>query len=121
MNYELPARVGMAAGLGIVAAAGNLLGGLFVVRRNWPRKFLHYFMALGAGYMLAVAFTDVIPESVRIGGQRAVLLVVIGWFLVHLFEHILAPPFHFGVEAHPAMMGPHPARAVLLGLVVPTF
>ncbi len=92
----------MAAGLGIVAAAGNLLGGLFVVRREWPRGFLHYFMALGAGYMLAVAFTDVIPESVRIGGQNAFLFVLIGYFLVHLFEHILAPHFHFGEETLPA-------------------
>src|SRR6266404_7624772 len=121
MNPELPVRVGMAAGLGVVAAAGNLLGGLFVVRRDWPRRFLHYFMALGAGYMLAVAFTDVIPESVRIGGQSAFLLVLIGYFLVHLFEHILAPHFHFGEETHTEMMGHHRARTVLLGLGIHTF
>jgi zinc and cadmium transporter len=121
MTYELPARVGMAAGLGVVAAAGNLLGGLFVVRRTWPRQFLHYFMALGAGYMLAVAFTDVIPESVRIGGQSAFVLVLIGYFLVHLFEHILAPHFHFGEETHTEMMGHHRARTVLLGLGIHTF
>ncbi|HJX96413.1 MAG TPA: hypothetical protein VJ324_12385, partial [Candidatus Acidoferrum sp.] len=71
MGHDLAFRVGLAAGLGLVAAAGNLVGGYFVVRRDWPRRFLHYFMALGAGYMLAVAFTDVIPESVRIGGQSA--------------------------------------------------
>lgn len=115
----------MAAGLGVVAAAGNLLGGLFVVRREWPRRFLHYFMALGAGYMLAVAFTDVIPESVRIGGQSAFLLVLIGYFLVHLFEHILAPHFHFGEETHTEMMrddrAHHRVRTVLLGLGIHTF
>src|SRR5260221_8611889 len=121
MNHELPARVGMAAGLGVVAAAGNLLGGLFVVRRDWPRRFLHYFMALGAGYMLAVAFTDVIPESVRIGGQNAFFLVLIGYFLVHLFEHIFAPPFHFGEETHTEMMGHHPARTGRFGLWIDTF
>jgi len=111
----------MAAGLGVVAATGNLLGGLFVVRRNWSRRFLHYFMALGAGYMLAVAFTDVIPESVRIGGQGAFLFVLIGYFLVHLFEHILAPHFHFGEETHTEMMQHHRARTVLLGLGIHTF
>src|SRR5258708_8674786 len=121
MNHELPARVGMAAGLGVVAAAGNLLGGLFVVRRDWPRRFLQYVMALGAGYMLAVAFTDVISESVRIGGQSAFLLVLVGYFLVHLFEHILAPHFHFGEETHTEMMGHHRARTVLLGLGIHTF
>lgn len=111
----------MAAGLGVVAAAGNLLGGLFVVRRTWPRQFLHYFLALGAGYMLAVAFTDVIPESVRIGGQGAFLFVLIGYFLVHVFEHILAPHFHFGEETHTEMMRHHRARSVLLGLGIHTF
>ena len=121
MTYELPARVGMATGLGVVAAAGNLLGGLFVVRRSWPRRFLHYFMALGAGYMLAVAFTDVIPESVRIGGQGVFLFVLIGYFLVHLFEHILAPHFHFGEETHTEMMRHHRARTVLFGLGIHTF
>src|SRR5258706_802453 len=78
-------------------------------------------MALGAGYMLAVAFTDVIPESVRIGGQSAFLLVLIGYFLVHLFEHILAPHFHFGEETHTEMMGHHRARTVLFGLGIHTF
>src|SRR5467141_3726937 len=122
MIHELPARVGMAAGLGVVAAAGNLLGGLFVVRRDWPRRFLHYFMALGAGYMLAVAFTDVIPESVRIGGQGAFLFVLIGYFLVHLFEHILAPHFHFGEETHLEEISHHHARtSVLVGLTIHTF
>jgi len=121
MTHELPVRVGMAAGLGVVAAAGNLLGGLFVVRRNWPRQFLHYFLALGAGYMLAVALTDVIPESVRLAGQGAFQFVLIGYFLVHLFEHILAPHFHFGEETHTEMMRHHRARAVLVGLGIHTF
>jgi len=84
-------------------------------------EFLALLMALGAGYMLAVAFTDVIPESVRIGGQNAFLLVLIGYFLVHLFEHILAPHFHFGEETHTEMMGHHRARTVLFGLGIHTF
>src|ERR1700740_1546300 len=122
MTYELPVRVGMAAGFGGVAAAGNLLGGLFVVRRSWPRQFLHYFLALGAGYMLAVAFVDVIPESVRIGGQGGFLFVLIGFFIVHLFEHTLAPHFHFGEETHLEEMKHHHARAtVLFGLAIHTF
>lgn len=107
--------------LGLVAAGGNLLGGYFVVHRNWPRKWLHYFVALGAGYMLAVAFTDVIPESVHLAGQTAFLLVLAGYFLVHLFEHILAPHFHFGEETHHEEMGRRRARSVFLGLGIHTF
>jgi ZIP family zinc transporter/zinc and cadmium transporter len=63
----------------------------------------------------------VIPESVRIGGQSAFLLVLIGYFLVHLFEHILAPHFHFGEETHTEMMQHHRARTVLIGLGIHTF
>src|SRR5437879_10299527 len=98
MGDELGFRTALAAGLGVVAAAGNLIGGYFVVHKDWPRKFLQYFLALGAGYMLAVAFVEVIPESVRLSGESALLYVLIGYFLVHLFEHTLAPHFHFGEE-----------------------
>src|SRR5438105_14800857 len=98
MGHDLTFRTALAAGLGLVAAAGNLVGGYFVVRREWPRKYLQYFLALGAGYMLAVAFVEVIPESVRLSGDSALLFVLIGYFLVHLFEHTLAPHFHFVEE-----------------------
>jgi len=121
MVHDETTRVGMAAGLGLVAAAGNLLGGYFVVRRDWPRQFLNYFVALGAGYMLAVAFLDVIPESVRIGGNDAFLFVLIGYFLVHLFEHTLAPPFHFGEETHVDEMHHRSYTTILLGLGIHTF
>ena len=60
--------------LGLVAAGGNLLGGYFVVRREWPRKYLQYFLALGAGYMLAVALVEIIPESVKLGGAECVFV-----------------------------------------------
>jgi zinc and cadmium transporter len=100
MAYDLAYRTGLAAGLGLVAAAGNLLGGYFVVRREWPRIFLQYFLALGAGYMLAVAFLDLIPESIRLAGDSALIFVLLGYFLIHLFEHTIAPHFHFGEETH---------------------
>jgi zinc transporter ZupT len=122
MEHDLAMRTGLAAGLGLVAAAGNLIGGYFVVRRDWPRRVLQYFLALGAGYMLAVAFVDVIPESIKLADERALVFVLLGYFLVHLFEHTLAPHFHFGEETHLDEMSHHHARnTVLLGLVIHTF
>jgi zinc and cadmium transporter len=122
MEHDTTVRMGLAALLGLVAAAGNLIGGYFVVRRDWPRTFLQYFLALGAGYMLAVAFVDVIPESVRLAGEQALVYVLLGFFLVHLFEHTIAPHFHFGEETHLDEMSHHGARnTVLLGLVIHTF
>src|SRR5947208_12844253 len=122
MGHDLTFRTALAVGLGLVAAAGNLVGGYFVVRRDWPRKYLQYFLALGAGYMLAVAFVEVIPESVRLSGESALLLVLIGYFIVHLFEHTLAPHFHFGEETHLEEMSHQHARtSVLVGLTIHTF
>ncbi len=108
--------------LGLAAAGGNLLGGYFVVYREWPRKYLQYFLALGAGYMLSVAFVEVIPESLRLAGENALLYVLGGFFLIHLFEHTIAPHFHFGEETHTEEMHVHHARStVLLGLAIHTF
>jgi zinc and cadmium transporter len=122
MTLTLSTRIMLAAVLGVVAAGGNLLGGYFVVYREWPRKYLQYFLALGAGYMLAVALIEVIPESVKLAGEHAFLFVLGGFFLVHLFEHILAQHFHFGEETHTEEVRHHHVRStVLLGLATHTF
>src|SRR5260370_4872292 len=122
MIHELSFRVALAALLGLIAAGGNLIGGYFVVYREWPRRYLQYFLALGAGYMLSVAFGEVIPESLRLAGENALLSVLIGFFLIHLFEHTIAPHFHFGEETHTEEMHAHHARStVLLGLAIHTF
>jgi zinc and cadmium transporter len=122
MTHELSFRIALAAMLGLVAAGGNVLGGYFVVQREWPRKYLQYFLALGAGYMLSVAFVEVIPESIRLAGENALLYVLIGYFLIHLFEHTIAPHFHFGEETHTDEMHGHHARStVLLGMAIHTF
>jgi zinc and cadmium transporter len=122
MAHDLAFRTALAAGLGLVAAAGNLLGGYFVVRKDWPRQYLQYFLALGAGYMLAVAFLEIIPESVHLSGESAFLYVLIGFFLVHLFEHTIAPHFHFGEETHSEEVSHQHARTtLLLGLAIHTF
>jgi ZIP family zinc transporter/zinc and cadmium transporter len=122
MEHALAMRMVLAAGLGLVAAAGNLAGGYFVVRREWPRQYLHYFLALGASYMLSVAFLEIIPESLKLGGESALLWVLGGYFLVHLFEHTLAPHFHFGEETHAEQMRhTHASTTALLGLGIHTF
>ncbi len=115
-------RMLLALALGLTAAAANVLGGFFIVRRDWSRQYLKYFLALGAGFMLAAAFLEVIPESFRLAGSAAPFLVLVGYFLVHFFEHTLAPHFHFGEETHTEEMAPqHASYAALLGLSIHTF
>src|SRR5260370_39273001 len=72
--------------------------------------------------MGGVESVEIIPEGVHLGGEQGLLLVLIGYFLVHLFEHTLAPHFHFGEETHIEEMSHHRARtSVLVGLTIHTF
>jgi zinc and cadmium transporter len=122
-------RIALALGLGLTAALANVLGGLFVVRRNWSRQYLKYFLALGSGFMLGVVFLDIVPESTRLVGiDAAMLCLLAGYFLIHLFEHTLVPHFHFGEEIHTHELAPeaglaphHAGMSALFGLVIHTF
>jgi zinc transporter ZupT len=62
MNPDQWRRMLLALAFGLAAASGNILGGFFVVRREWPRRYLTYFLALGAGFMLAVSLMEIVPE-----------------------------------------------------------
>jgi zinc and cadmium transporter len=115
-------RMVVALALGLAAACGNVLGGLFIVRRDWSRRYLSYFLALGAGFMLSVAVLDILPESLRLLGDSALFFILVGYFLVHFFEHTVAPHFHFGEETHHEEMHlHHAAYSALLGLAIHTF
>jgi zinc and cadmium transporter len=114
-------RMVVALLLGLTAAAANILGGLFIVYREWSRQYLRYFLALGAGFMLAAAVLEILPESVALSGNRAYYLVLVGYFIVHFFEHNLAPHFHFGEETHVHEFAPgHAGVSALLGLSIHT-
>ena len=128
-----------ALSLGVLAAGADLVGGFFVIRRHWSREYLKYFIALGAGFMLAVALLEMVPESLRLAAAQpykiypqdfglaseaaeVLLLVLAGYLLVHFFEHTLAPHFHFGEETHvEAMTATHVGYAAVLGLAIHTF
>ena len=107
---------------GTAAAAANVAGGLAVVaRRHWNEMFLKYFLGLGAGFMLAATFLRMLPESMRLT-ERAPILFLGGYFLVHFFEHTVAPHFHFGEERHDdVMMNPAVGFSALAGLSIHTF
>jgi ZIP family zinc transporter/zinc and cadmium transporter len=50
--------------LGLTAAAANVFGGAIIVQRHWERRYLRYFVALGAGLMLVMALVEMVTESV---------------------------------------------------------
>src|ERR1700689_4169513 len=108
--------------LGLTAAGANIFGGAIIVQRNWERSYLRYFVALGAGFMLATALVEMVPESIQLRGPHAGFLILGGYLLVHFFEHTVTPHFHFGEETHAAEIShAHASWTVLMGLAIHTF
>jgi len=108
--------------LGLTAAAANIFGGAIIVQKNWQRSYLRYFVALGAGFMLATAIVEIFPASLELTGKNAAFLVLVGYLLIHFFEHTVTPHFHFGEETHAEQfVHAHKGYSVLLGLIIHTF
>jgi len=106
---------------GAAAAAATVLGGLLVTRQRWSDLVLKSFIALGAGFMIAAVCLRMLPESMRLS-QRAPLLILAGYLLVHFFEHTVAPHFHFGEEVHEdEMLNPAVGFSALVGLSIHAF
>lgn len=104
----------------LLAAAGNLAGALILVRHERrSMALIEVCLAFGAGFMLAVAVLEMLPESIAAGGPSAALFILAGYLGVHLAQHVLVPHFHFGEETHhvSASVG----ISVLLGLLLHTF
>src|SRR6266511_5896134 len=122
---------------GLLAAGANLVGGWVLITSGAHRfgeRFLKYLVALGAGFMLAAIFIEILPETVKIwsaGREReaaaqaivgAMSLLLGGYLLIQLFEHTIAPHFHFGAETHPEhVLRPSAAYAAIGGLSIHTF
>jgi ZIP family zinc transporter/zinc and cadmium transporter len=107
--------------LGLTAAAANVFGGAILVQRHWDRRYLKYFMAVGAGFMLATSILEMVPQSIALTGEKASLFILVGYFLIHFFEHAVTPHFHFGEETHHDEVGGHRTTSVLVGLLIHTF
>ncbi len=104
----------------LIAALGNVVGALAVTRRAARElTVIEYFVAFGAGFMLAVALTEVLPEAFARSGDAAPALVLAGYMAVHLTQHTLTPHFHFGEETHAVRSAAGPSA--LVGLLLHTF
>ncbi len=122
---------------GLLAAGANLLGGFVLIKSGAHRfgeRLLKYLVALGAGFMLAAIFIEIVPEAVTIWTQGppdrnaahaivgAMTLLLGGYLVIQLFEHTIAPHFHFGEETHPeSFMRPSAAYTAVGGLWIHTF
>lgn len=119
---------------GVAAAAANIFGGLLLFPNKFRTEYrwlLRYLLALGAGFMLAVTFLEIVPRTVTFwqttssgseGLRVPMLLFLGGYVLTQLFEHTIAPHFHTGQEAQKdAVIMPRSAYAGIGGLMIHSF
>jgi len=130
---------------GLLLMLANVGGGWLVasapdsLRRS--TRLLKYMVALGAGFMLAAIFLEVLPRSLELWSSsvtsgasfigtiahdsvlRVMVLLLAGYLVIHFFEHTLAPHFHFGAETHTDAMlrRPMTAYTAIGGLSVHAF
>ena len=104
----------------VIAALANLLGAVAVTSRaRWSVRALDAMLAFAAGFMIAVALIDLLPDALRAGGPGEPVVVLLAYLAVHLTQHVIGTHFHFGEETH------HVSEAVsvaaLVGLLLHTF
>ncbi|HEX8737547.1 MAG TPA: ZIP family metal transporter [Pyrinomonadaceae bacterium] len=124
--------------LGLFAAFANVLGGLILLPSGIYQKFkaaLKYLLALGAGFMLAVTFIELLPKTISLwqtdknslSAETLVFpmaLLLVGYLLTQFFEHTIAPHFHLGEEVHSHgdhLLSTKSAYTAIGGLMIHTF
>ena len=104
----------------LAAAAANLLGALTVTTgARWGLRALDLMLAFAAGFLISVALLDLFPEAIRRTGERAAVVALVGYLLVHLTQHTIAKHFHFGEETHAITRVV--SLSALVGLLLHTF
>jgi zinc transporter ZupT len=105
--------------LGALAALADVAGGFVLVRAHGVERYLRYFVALGAGFLMATALVEMTPESIRLSPHWGPVLIMAGYCGVHLLEHTITSHFHFGEETHKGeFVSHHTGNSVLVGLSV---
>lgn len=108
---------------GLIAAMAEFLGGATtVLRPHWSRSAQQILLALGAGFILALVFIDLIPASLTAAGENAPFFIMLGFALSHFFEHTLVGHLHFGEETHAdVMVSKRATYSAITGLSVHAF
>jgi len=105
--------------LGTVAALADVAGGLVLVKAEKIQKYLRYFVALGAGFLMATSVLEMLPESLKLDPKMAPILVMFGYCALHFLEHTIVAHFHFGKETHHhEFVSAHTSYSVMGGLAV---
>lgn len=117
--------------LSFIAGLADILGGFFSVAKKVPQQTLNYFIAISAGFILAVTFLDIYPEVLN-GNQNGGILILIGFVLMFILENFFAIHAHcddekdhdhtlMGEECRGDNLQKHSIWAAFIGLLMHTF
>jgi len=111
---------GTAIAYGAAAGAANVLGAMAVtLRMRWSVRALDGMLSFAAGFLLSVAFVDLLPGALTHGGRRAAVVVLLSYVAVHFTQHTIGRHFHFGEETHEVTE--MVSVSALVGLLLHTF
>ncbi len=104
--------------LAFATLISTLIGGIIILKFH---KKLPYFFAFSAGSIIAVAFLDILPESLQVASNvgipvRTVMLIVVAsFFLYSLLEKFFAThSLEEDSHSHSHVMGPIGAGSLVL-------
>lgn len=89
----MKASIILALILASVAALANLLGGFLSVAKKVKQSTLRYFIAIAAGFILAVTILDLYPDVIR-GLSYGSLLILVGFAAIFVMENFFASHAH---------------------------
>jgi zinc and cadmium transporter len=111
---------GLAIAYAVSAAMANVVGALAVTSgARWSVRALDRMLAFAAGFLLSVAFVDLLPEAYARSGRTGASVALGAFLLVHLTQHSIGRHFHFGEERH--SVSRMTSGSALIGLLLHTF
>ena len=92
----------------------SLIGGVILLwREDFAKKISFYLVSFAAGALLGAAFFDLIPEALSGAGEKALVSVLVGIFVIFFFERFLgwyhyhngAPHEHHSFTVQSVLLG----------------
>ncbi len=112
----------MIALLVLLSALANVIGGLLVVaRKAWSQRSIGGMLGFSAGFLLAIAILDLIPESLETN-ESNVYMILLGLLSVYFLGLLTSGHHHGEMTIHHAHSTPKRTEiGLLLGMLIHTF
>lgn len=87
--------------LAVIAGLADLLGGLLTIARvPATRRAILYSTAVAAGFIVAAAVLDRVPEAITVSNPKGPYYILVGFLAIYLVENLFSTHAHVhGVDA----------------------